>query len=563
MRATMLVWVGLWGLAPCVRAADPEVVTARRGMVVSVSAPASDAGASILGQGGNAVDGAVATALALAVTYPPAGNLGGGGFMMVLPRAGGTPVCIEYRETAPGAATPDMFALGDSHLGLRAVGVPGTVRGLALAHARFGRLPWPVLVAPAIALAQDGFAVDAALARSLNGILADRESQRFPELLRVYAPPAARNWRAGDRLVQPDLAGTLRLIAAHGPDGFYRGPVAEALVAEMQAGGGLITASDLAGYAAKVREPIHGRYRGYDIFGPPPPSSGGIALVEMLNMLEPFDLRGMGCDSPQARHLMIEAMRRGFLDRARYLGDQDFVEVPSFLTAKPYAAELARQIDRQRATSSIQLAPDIPVQAEGDQTTHFSVADGDGMAVSNTYTLEQSYGSRVMVRGRGFLLNNEMGDFNWTAGRTDHRGAIGTSPNLIAPGKRMLSSQTPVLVVRDGRAVLVTGSPGGRTIINSVLCVLLNALEYEMDLPAAVAAPRWHHQWLPDRVAFEGAQDERYRELIGALAAMGHAIDPKSGVQGDAHSIWIDRSTGLLTGVADRRVSGKAMGVDQ
>ena len=452
--------------------------------------------------------------------------------------------------------------MDESHLGAKVAGVPGTVRGLTLAHAQFGRLPWSALVEPAIGLASNGFALDAALAKSLNEILADRASSGFAEMLRVYGPPPGRAWQAGDRLVQPELAATLKCIAAHGTDGFYQGPVAAAIVAEMDAGGGLITAADLVNYAAKVREPIHGTYRGYDVYAPPPPSSGGVALVEMLNILEPFDLRSVGRNSPQACHLIIEAMRRGFLDRARYLGDQDFVDVPPFLITEPYAASLGRQIDRQHASSSVQLAPDIPLRTEGEHTTQFSVVDSDGMAVANTYTLEQSYGSRVMVRGMGFLLNDEMGDFNWTAGHTDLRGNVGTTPNLIAPGKRMLSSQTPVLVLKEGRPFLVTGSPGGRAIINTVLCVVLNVVEFEMDLPAAVAAPRWHHQWLPDQVKFEGVKNGDYQELVTVLASMGHSIDPDSGRQGDAHSILIDSSTGIITGVADRRISGRAIGVD-
>jgi len=542
--------------------AQCDVATARRGMVVSVSSDASRVGAAILAQGGNAVDSAVATALALAVTYPPAGNLGGGGFMLVSPRPGETPVCIDYRETAPAAATPDMYSANDSRWGARVVGVPGTVRGLALAHATFGRLPWPALVEPAIGLAAQGFVLDAALARSLNGILTDQESQRFAELLRVYASPPGRPWQAGDRLVQPDLAATLRCIADGGADAFYCGPIAESIVAEMHGGNGLIDAADLAAYAAKIRPTIHTTFRGCDVYGPPLPSSGGIVLIEMLNMLEPFDLRALGRESPRACHLMIEAMRRGYLDRARFLGDSDFVEVPAFLTEKPYAAQLARQIDVGRASSSLGLAPDLAVRAEGDHTTHFSVVDDQAMAVANTYTLEQSYGARVMVSGRGFLLNNEMGDFNWTAGLTDTRGAIGTVPNLIAPRKRMLSSQTPVIVLKDGRPLLVTGSPGGRTIINTVLCVVLNVLEFDMDLPAAVAAPRWHHQWLPDRVQFEGCKQEDSQVLIKTLTAMGHAFDLESGMQGDAHSIHIDPQTGTITGVADDRIAGKAVGVE-
>jgi gamma-glutamyltranspeptidase/glutathione hydrolase len=469
---------------------------------------------------------------------------------------------VEYRETAPAAARVDMFAPHESRLGVKAVGVPGTVRGLVLAHAQFGRLPWPVLVEPAIELAKNGFSIDAALAKSLNEILEDRASRDFPEMRRVFAGPDGRRWQAGDRLAQPELAATLLRIATGGAAGFYQGPVAASMVAEMEAAGGLMTAADLAHYAARLRAPIHGTYRGCDLYAPPLPSSGGIVLIEMLNILEPFDLRSMGYASPRACHLTIEAMRRGFLDRARYLGDQDFVTVPAFLTAKSYAAGLGRAIDRERASSSEELAPDIPLAAEGDSTTHFSVVDGDGMAVANTYTLEQSFGSRVMVRGMGFLLNNEMGDFNGSPGVTDRQGTIGTRPNLIAPNKRMLSSQTPVIVLKEGRLFLITGSPGGRGIISTVLQVVLNVLEFEMDLPAAIAAPRWHHPWLPDRIKFERATDEPYSGLVGVLTSMGHTFDPQVGMQGDAHSIVVDQRSGILTGVADRRISGKAVGAD-
>ncbi|MBM4090658.1 MAG: gamma-glutamyltransferase, partial [Planctomycetes bacterium] len=533
--------------------AEVRTAASSGGMIVSVSTPASEAGRSLLRQGGNAVDAAVATAFALAVTYPPAGNIGGGGFMLVLPAAGKSPVCVEYRETAPAAATERMFALDESRCGAKVAGVPGTVRGLGLAHREFGRLPWPRLVAPAIQLADEGFAVDRSLANSLNGILRDKESGPFTEMTRAFAPPNGDQWRAGDRLVQPDLGRTLRRIAHEGVEGFYAGPVAEAIVAEMKRGGGLITAEDLAEYRAHLRAPIHGTYRGYDVFAPPPPSSGGIALVQMLNVLETFELRGLGRDAPETIHLTVEAMRRAYLDRARYLGDSDFHAIPNFLTSKDYAIKLAGEISRERATSSEALAPDIPLAPEPDSTTHFSVVDRNGMAVANTYTLEQGYGSRVMVRGAGFLLNNEMGDFNWVPGHTDRAGRIGTGPNRIAPGKRMLSSQTPVLVLAQGNPVLVTGSPGGRTIINTVLGVVLNVLEFDMDLPTAVGAPRWHHQWLPDRVQHESVTDPRFQPVRESLEAMGHRLDRKPIRQGDAHSILVDLRTGKRIGVADGR----------
>jgi gamma-glutamyltranspeptidase/glutathione hydrolase len=535
--------------------AGEDAVTGRHGMVVSVSAPASDVGCTILKKGGNAVDAAVATAFTLAVTYPAAGNIGGGGFMVVHPGGKAEPVVIEYRETAPAAATKTMYAADDGLYGPRVVGVPGTVRGLALAHQRFGKLPWKDVLAPAVRLADEGFVLDDAVASSLNWIV--HSSEQFPELRRVYGKRGgAESWRSGDRLVQKDLAATLRLLADEGPDGFYRGAIADKVVAEMRAGGGLIAKKDLADYHANAREPVHGTYRGYDVYGPPPPSSGGTCLVEMLNILENFDLHHQGRWSAATLHLMTEAMRRAYCDRARYLGDTDFVKVPGYLTSKEYARKLAEGIDRHHATRSEDLARDVPLSREGDSTTHFSVIDRDGMAVANTFTLERSYGSRVVVRGAGFLLNDEMMDFNWQPGVTTRSGRIGTEPNLIAPGKRMLSSQTPTIVAKDGKVVLVTGSPGSRTIINTVLCVLVNVLDFDMDVRAAVDAPRLHHQWFPDVARFEGVSD--YPDLVTQLRKMGHRVEGTR--QGDAHSIWVHPKTGTYHGAADHRISGKAVG---
>jgi gamma-glutamyltranspeptidase/glutathione hydrolase len=534
-----------------------KAVEGTRGMVVSVSAPASAAGLEILRRGGNAVDAAVTVALALAVTYPAAGNIGGGGFMLVHPPGGkGDPVVFEYRETAPGKATRTMFGKGDSAYGCKVVGVPGTVRGLALAHQRFGKLPWKDLVAPAIRLAEKGFALDEHVAKSLNKVVA--EAKDFPELRRVFGKDGGKaKWRPGDRLVQPELARTLRRLAEEGPEAFYTGAIAEQIVAEMKAGGGLITKEDLAGYRAVARAPVHTTYRGYDVYGPPPPSSGGVCLVEMLNILETFDLRKNGRWSADTLHVMSEAMRRAFCDRACYLGDPDFVKIPPHLTTKEYARKLAKEIDLKKATRSEDLAKDIPLAPEGDSTTHFSVIDRDGLAVANTYTLEHSYGSRVVVKGAGFLLNNEMMDFNWRPGHTDRQGAIGTGPNLIAPGKRMLSSQTPTVVAKGGKVLLVTGSPGSRTIINTVLCVLVNVLDFDMDIQAAVDAPRLHHQWFPDRARLEKLGE--FPAAVERLRAMGHRVGG-GGKQGDAHSIWVDPRTGRYYGAADRRLSGQASG---
>jgi gamma-glutamyltranspeptidase/glutathione hydrolase len=542
--------------APAEEPKDGRSAASDAGMVVSVSRPASEVGAAVLRQGGNAVDAAVATAFALAVTWPEAGNIGGGGFMLVYPGGKAEPTFFDYRETAPAAAAKEMFAKGDREPHRRS-GVPGTVRGLYLAHQKLGKRPWKDLVTPAIHLAEDGFEVNAALARSLNGVL--RRSADFKELQRVYGKDGGKGrWQAGDRLVHKDLAATLRLIADNGPDGFYKGPTAERIVAEMKAGGGLITLDDLASYRARERRPVYGVYRGYDVYGPPPPSSGGVALIEMLNILENYDLKKQGRWSAETLHLMIEAMRRAYCDRARHLGDPDFVAVPEHLTTKEYARKLAASIDPKKATRSDALADGVALAGEGEQTTHFSIIDRDGMAVANTYTLESSFGSRVVAPGAGFLLNDEMNDFNPVPGVTDRKGRIGTEPNLIAPGKRMLSSMTPTIVARDGKVLLVTGSPGGRTIINTVLCVALNVLEFEMPLREAIDAPRLHHAWMPDQVAVEAGLRKDHAEALKKLEALGHAIDSASTAQGDAHSIYVDPKTGRRQGEADRRRDGWA-----
>jgi gamma-glutamyltranspeptidase/glutathione hydrolase len=537
-------------LIPFCGVLDAGDKTGKAGVVVSVSQPASEVGLAVLKQGGNAVDAAVATAFALAVTHPAAGNIGGGGFMLVYPPGKAEPGFIDYRETAPAAATQTMFTKESKNHGHRVVGVPGTVRGLALAHKKYGKLPWKVLVEPAVGLAEKGFVLDKHHAGSLNGVLT--KGPNYPEMVRVYGKEGGKaRWQGGDRLMQPDLAKTLRRIADQGPDAFYTGAIADQIVAEMKTGGGLITKEDLSNYRAIERTPIHGTYRGYDIYSAPPPSSGGTALVEMLNILVNFSQSKAG--SPQSLHLMIEAMRRAYCDRAKYLGDPDFTKIPAFLTSKEYAAKLAASIDEQKATPSESLAKELLVSTEGESTTHFSVIDGNGLAVSNTYTLENSYGCRVVVKGAGFLLNNEMSDFNWFPGVTDKKGRIGTAPNLIAPGKRMLSSMTPTIVAKDGRAYLITGSPGGRTIINTLLCVITNVIDWNMDVQAAVDAPRLHHQWFPDEVRLE--KSEERAALVKELQRMGHRVLPARS-QGDAHSILVDPRTGRYIGAADRRLSG-------
>lgn len=548
--------------APAVRADADTGVPSKDGMVVCTSAPACDAGAAVLAKGGNAVDAAVATAFALAVTLPGAGNIGGGGFMVVR-SPNGVITTFDYREKAPLKATRTMY-LRDGKVddaltsaGYLAPGVPGTVRGLALAHKRFGRLPWKDLVMPAVQLAGDGFVVSDALARGLNAQL-DGAMGRFPASVAAYGKPGGGSWAGGDRIILNDLGQTLRAIATDGPDAFYKGWIADRIADDLAANGGIITKEDLAAYQARERAPVKGTFRGYDIASMAPPSSGGVALIEMLNMLEAFDLRAKGFGSAEAKHFEIEAMRRAYLDRARYAGDPDFVQAPlAKLLSKEYARTLAATIDPAKATSSLELGKDIITTArkEPEETTHFSVIDRGGMAVSSTYTLEGGYGSRVVVKGAGFILNNEMGDFNKNPGVTLPDGTIGTPANLIDPGKRMLSSMTPTIVSKDGRIVLITGSPGGRTIINTVFTVVLATTEFGMNVRAAVDAPRMDHEWLPDTIGLERAGASE--EVLLKLRAMGHTVYPRGG-QGDANSIGVDAG-GTAWGAADRRTAdGKA-----
>ena len=539
-------------------AQDPGVASTT-GLVVCVSTPACDAGASILRKGGNAVDAAVATAFALAVTHPSAGNIGGGGFMIVRAPNGDT-TAFDYRERAPLRSAATMYLDKDGKIdrgltaaGYLAPGVPGTVRGLAMAHRKFGNLPWKDVVSPAVDLAGNGFRVSAALARGLNNEIKGPMAT-FPASVAAYGKPGGSEWAEGDTTVLGDLAKTLRAIATDGPDAFYKGWIADLIAADMKANGGLIAKDDLAAYEAKERAPVRGTFRGYEVISMPPPSSGGTALIEMLNILENFDLGKRAWLAPETLHLVIEAQRRAFLDRARHLGDPDFVQVPvERLTSKAYAKDLAKTIDPAKASKSVELGQDIVTaasDAEPEETTQFSVIDKDGMAVSSTYTLEGGYGSHVVVEGAGFLLNNEMGDFNKKPGETNVQGDIGTPANLIKPGKRMLSSMTPTIITKDGKLALVTGSPGGRTIINTVLTVVLNVTAFGANGRQAVDAPRLHHQWLPDRTTIEeGALSE---EALAALRALGHDIQAR-GRQGDAHSIYVDAKTGTIYGVNDKR----------
>jgi len=527
-------------------------VSAPHTMVVSASRIASAVGDSVLRAGGNAVDAAIAVGFALEVTYPTAGNIGGGGFM-VIRFPNGRATAIDFREKAPLAANEKMFldSAGnysyekhhESHL---AVGVPGTVAGFALAHREYGKSKWSSLVNPAVKLARDGFVVPAGLAQSLAGELP--RFQKYPATVAEYSKNGTP-YADGDTLRLPDLAKTLGRIATQGRAGFYTGETARLIAAEMRRGGGIITTQDLARYEAKERVPVRGTYRGYEIISMPPPSSGGVALVEMLNILGGYDLAKLGHNSAQHIHYEAEAMRRAFRDRAHWLGDPDFNRIPvTHLTSKSYAAELRRSIDSSRATQS---APaDVMVTSEGVHTTHYSVVDANGMAVSVTYTLEYGYGSAIVVPGAGFILNNQMGDFNPQRGVTKDDGQIGTAPNLVRPQQRMLSSMTPSIVAKNGRLVGVIGSPGGRTIINTVLQVVSNVIDFDMNIQQAVNAARIHHQWLPDTIYVE--QDGIGPDVVSQLKAMGHSV-VLGGDQGTAHSILIDQLTHRRFGAADPR----------
>lgn len=530
----------------------------KNGVVVSVSQPGSDAGLAILKSGGNAVDAAIATAFALAVTHPAAGNIGGGGFMVVHPPAGkGEPTIFEYREMAPKATFETIYKKNDGMFTHKVSGVPGTVRGMALAHQRFGSKPWASLILPAIELADKGFPVSKQLANSLNGLLST--SKEFAELQRVFKPTGQRNvWQAGDILVQKELGKTLERIAKYGPDEFYLGETADLINNEMKSGKGLISKEDLANYHARERKPIRIDYKGYSIYGPPSPSSGTITLGLMLNMIEPTNIAKMGRWSPETLHLLIETMKHAFSERARHIGDQGFVDIPESLLKKEFASELAAKLDLKKAIPSMEIAKEIPISKESDDTTHFSVVDGQGMAVSNTYTLEQSYGSKVMVKGAGFLLNNEMLDFNWFPGETTTSGRVGTAPNLIKPGKKMISSQTPVIVAKDGVPHIVTGSPGSRTIINTVFNIIVNIIDFQMDSQKAVDAARLHHQWFPDKAYFEEANNPMHESAMKKLRDMGHNITTRR--QGDAHTILIDLKTKLLHPGLDHRIEGGLAG---
>jgi gamma-glutamyltranspeptidase/glutathione hydrolase len=535
-------------------------VRASREMIVAQNEIAARAGLDAMRDGGTAIDAAIATAFALAVTHPSAGNIGGGGFIVYRPAAG-EPVAYDFREMAPAAADPSMFLSGgqyderrhhDSHL---AVGVPGTVAGLHLAWTEHGTLPWKRLIAPAVRLAREGFTVTHGLARSLARVLPDMKP--YPAAYAQFSKNGVP-YEPGDILKQPDLARTLERIAERGPAGFYEGETARLVEQEMKAGGGLITKEDLKAYRAKKRLPLRGTYRGYEVISMPPISSGGTVLIQMLNVLEGFDLAKTGFGSAATVHLMAEAMRRAYADRARYLGDPDFnPEMPvERLTSKAYAAEQRKSIDPQRASRSTPETVEWPHESE--ETTHLSIVDAARNAVALTYTLEAGFGSKIVVPGAGFLLNNEMGDFNAGPGLTTAEGLVGTPPNLARPHQRMLSSMTPTILARDGQLFMVTGSPGGRTIINTVLQTIVNVVDHGMNVQDAIDAPRFHHQWLPDRIQFE--RHGLSPDTMALLGARGHTLRSAE-AQGVVEAIVVDRTSGVLEGAWDRRApDGAAVG---
>jgi gamma-glutamyltranspeptidase / glutathione hydrolase len=536
----------------------PAPVVARHGMVASQEARATRIGVDVLEHGGNAVDAAVAVGFALAVTHPQAGNIGGGGFMLIHLADRNEDIAIDYRETAPQATTRDVFldANGeadprksrDSGLG---VGVPGTVAGLALALERYGsgKFTWAQLIAPALDAARNGVAVEDDLADALPR--AQPRLARWPSTAKIFLNPDGVVLAPGQSLVQADLAASLDMIARDGPRGFYQGPIAEKIVASVRAAAGLMTLDDLAAYRPVVRAPVRGTYRGYEIVSMPPPSSGGVHLIEMLNVLEGYPLADLGAGSVPTLHLMVETMKRAYADRAEFLGDPDVVAVPvERLTSKSYAAELRRSIDPKRATPSRDIHAGQPVPAEGANTTHYSVIDAAGNAVANTYTLNLSFGVGLVADGTGILLNDELDDFAAKPGAPNAFGLTGGAANAPGPGKRPLSSMTPTIVLKNGKPYLVTGTPGGSRIITMVLQVILNVVDFRMDVAGAVAAPRIHHQWLPDEVEAEQAVSA---EAVRGLEALGHTVVRRPN-WGSANSIMVTPDG--LAGAADPRSRG-------
>jgi gamma-glutamyltranspeptidase/glutathione hydrolase len=532
-----------------------QTILAHNGMVVAQEQRSARIGIEILDRGGNAVDAAVAVGFALAVTYPRAGNIGGGGFMVIHLGKTGEDAAIDYRETAPAAATETMFldANGepdpkksrDSGL---SVGVPGTVAGLALAHAKYGsgKLSLAELIEPAIELARNGVEIVDDIADTLP--LAQPRIARWHSSAPVFLNSDGTVLMPGQDLLQPDLAITLRAIASDGPKGFYEGPVAEKIVAAVRKAGGVMTTEDMKNYRAILREPVRGTYRGYDIVSMPPPSSGGVHLIEMLNILEGYDLAKL--PRGESLHVLTEVMKRAYADRATFMGDPDSVKMPvAGLISKKYAAALRTQIGN-RATPATEVRSGNPADFEGQNTTHFSVIDSDGNAVSNTYTLNFSYGLGLVAEGTGVLLNNELDDFTSKPGTANAYGLVGYNANLPGPGKRPLSSMTPTIVMKDGKPFLITGSPGGSRIISTVLQIIVNVIDFHLPVDQAVSAPRVHHQWQPDELSAEPGISP---EILDGLVKRGHKVVPTP-PQTSANSIEITADG--YVGAADRRTRG-------
>ncbi|MBA6245267.1 MULTISPECIES: gamma-glutamyltransferase [Psychrobacter] len=516
-------------------------VWAKNGMVATQEALASDIGLQILKDGGNAVDAGVAVGFALAVTLPRAGNIGGGGFMMIYDAKQGKTVALDYREKAPSSASRDMYldkegnAVSDlsRYHGL-AVGVPGTVAGLLKALEEHGTMSREQVMAPAIALAENGIEVTAGLSESLTA-LSDR-LQKWPSTKKVFFKPDGSAYQPGERLKQPELARSLKRIAVQGTDGFYKGETAQKLVKAVNEAGGSMSLQDLANYQAIAREPVKGDYRGYEIVSMPPPSSGGIHIVQILNILEGYPLKDYGQNSAQTIHLMAEAMQLAYADRAEYLGDADFIDVPaSGLTSQAYADKLRTLIDPNKATPAATIKANNPLPYESDQTTHFSIVDKDGNAIANTYTLNFSYGTGLVADGTGILLNNEMDDFSAKPGVPNGYGLLGGDANAVEANKRPLSSMSPTLVFKDSKPYIVTGSPGGSRIITTVTQIISNVIDHDMNIAEATHAPRIHDQWLPDEIRVEKALNI---DTVKKLESMGHTVSPKSAM-GSTQSIML------------------------
>jgi gamma-glutamyltranspeptidase/glutathione hydrolase len=551
---------------PAMPAADAPIIDyqnrylpayGKAGMVVSPEALAGEIGLAILKEGGNAVDAAVATGFALAVTLPRAGNIGGGGFMLIHLAETNEQVFVDYRETAPAAATRDMFLKEDgsvdqskAYFSHQAAGVPGTVAGLIHAQERFGKLTLKQVIQPAIDLAEKGFATPLALHMSLNA-RAERLAENA-EAKRIYLQGGEAAPAPGTLLTQSDLASTLKRIRNKGADGFYKGETAELIAGDMAANGGLITTEDLAGYRALERPPVRGTFRDFEIVSVAPPSSGGVHVLQMLNILEPYPLESYGHNSAAYLHRVIESMKLAYADRSRYMGDPDQTVIPTAaLISKEYGAERRKLIDAERAKTAEEIGPGNPVPTESPDTTHYSVADAEGNVVANTYTLNFSFGSHIVVPGTGILLNNEMDDFAAKAGDANAYGLVQGEANTIAPGRRPLSSMTPTIVFKDGQPWLAAGSPGGSLIITTVLQTLLNAMVFDMNIAAAVAAPRVHNQWMPDRTLVEpGISSDTQR----ILEDWGHSLSPTRRTIGRSNSLIIDE--GWMQGFADMRRPG-------